>query len=311
MVASLTRRFGDGEPSELPGAIDDDRLQLPSPVAGDADPRGAGRVTPPRIGAARLRQEFEALGLPRGAVVIVHSSLSAFGTVDGGADSVVEALLQCVGGGGTVVVPTFTPQVSDPQPWSAAVRDPRIADVRRSVPLFHDALPTPMGAVPNALLARPDRLRSAHPQASVAAVGAHGEKITADHPLSYALGEGSPFERMYRLGAHILLLGVGHDRNSFLHYAESLTPSHRTKLRRFPLMVQRERLWVEAPDVGDDNSTYFPLLGAEAEAAGLIRTGTIGKAPCQLIESVPFVDRAKVRLEELLAEQDGPPPGVQ
>lgn len=253
------------------------------------------------VDASFLQQELEALGLPRGAVVMVHASLAAFGTMEGGADAVIDALRQCVGDAGTVVVPTFTPQVCDPCPQSHGFGDPQVDSARRSVPLFHDALPTPMGAVPNALLAHPGRLRGGHPQASVAALGARAREITADQPLVYALGKGSPFDRMHGMGAYILLLGVGHNHNSFLHYAESLTRRHRTKLRRFPYVIQKDRLWVETPDVGDDNGTYFPLLGTEADAAGLIRSKMIGSAPCQLMESIPFVDFAKMRLEELLA----------
>jgi aminoglycoside 3-N-acetyltransferase len=252
------------------------------------------------MNATFLQQEIHALGLPRGAVVIVHSSLSAFGEVEGGPRTVVEALRHSVGNAGTLVVPTFTPQVSDPHPQSLAFDDSLIEGARRDIPLFHDALPTPMGAVANAVLACAGRWRGAHPQASVAALGARAEQITIDQPLVYALGKSSPFERMHDLGAYILLLGVGHNRNSFLHYAESLIPHHRTKLRRFPLVIRNERLWVEAPDVGDDNGTHFPRLGTEADAAGLIRHRMIGSAPCQLMQSVPFVNFAKRRLAELL-----------
>jgi aminoglycoside 3-N-acetyltransferase len=252
------------------------------------------------VTAEFLQQEIQALSLPQGAVVIVHSSLSAFGVVKGGASAVVDAVRHSVGNAGTLVVPTFTPQVSDPYPQSPAFDDPRIEGARQDVPLFHDALPTPMGAVSNAVLACAGRWRGTHPQASVAALGAHAEQITINQPLVYALGAGSPFERMYRLGAYILLLGVGHNRNSFLHYAESLVSRHRTKLRRFPLVIRNERLWVEAADVGDDNGMHFPQLGAEADAAGLIRHRMIVSASCQLMQSVPFVDFAKRRLTELL-----------
>ena len=62
----------------------------------------------------------------------------------------------------------------------------------------------------------------------------------ADQPFIYALGKDSPLEKMYRLGAHILLLGVGHNRNSSLHYAESLVSNHRTKLRRFLYIIGGE-----------------------------------------------------------------------
>lgn len=258
------------------------------------------RASVESIDASSLQRELEALGLRRGAVVMVHSSLSAFGSIDGGAQVVLGALRHCVGDSGTVVVPTFTPQVSDPYSQSLMFDDPQVAGARQNVPLFHDALPTPMGALPNAVLSHPDRLRGTHPQASVAALGAHARAITMDQPLVYALGKDSPFDKMYGLGAYILLLGVGHNRNSFLHYAESLTIHHRRKLRRFPCMVRQNRVWIEALDVGDDNGTYFPLLGAEAKAAGLIRGRMIGSAHCQLMKSIPFVDFAKARLDALL-----------
>jgi aminoglycoside 3-N-acetyltransferase len=251
----------------------------------------------------RLQLAFTALGVPRGAVVMVHSSLSAFGAVEGGAHAVVDALRHCVGESGTMVVPTFTPQVCTPFPPEVGLGDPEMAPGRLQAPLYHDALPTPMGAVSSALLAYPERLRGRHPQASVAALGRHAKAITADQPLVYALGKHSPFDKMYSLGAYILLLGVGHNRNSFLHYAESLVPHHRTKLRRFPYEDQGERVWMEALDVGDDNGKYFPRLGAEADAAGLIRSSLIGQARCQLMESVPFVDFARSRLETWLSDE--------
>ncbi len=48
------------------------------------------------------------VGIGPGDVVFAHSSLSAFGHVEGGADAVIDALLDAVGGNGTVVLPAFT-----------------------------------------------------------------------------------------------------------------------------------------------------------------------------------------------------------
>ncbi|MFG2653442.1 aminoglycoside N(3)-acetyltransferase [Streptomyces sp. NPDC048436] len=249
-----------------------------------------------------LQEHFAAMGLAPGAVVVAHASLSAFGHIAGGATTVIDALRSTIGDGGTLVVPTFTPQISDPCPHiPAADADSAAEAARGRVPLFTDATPTPMGAVPNALLAQPGRLRGRHPQASVAALGPRAQEITDRQPYSHALGADSPFARMYRLKAHILLLGVGHNRNSFLHYAETLTPHPRAKTRRFPALLDGERAWVETPDAGDDNGRFFPSVGAEADTAGLITHRTIGAAKCQLMHSRPFTDFAVDRLTELLA----------
>jgi hypothetical protein len=80
----------------------------------------------------------------------------------------------------------------------------------------------------------PGSVRSRHPQASLAAIGAHASFIVGRQTLGFALGRASPFGRLYDIGGHILLIGVGHNRNTFLHHAESLTPHPRLKVRRFP-----------------------------------------------------------------------------
>ncbi|SNX88537.1 aminoglycoside 3-N-acetyltransferase [Streptomyces sp. TLI_55] len=251
-----------------------------------------------------LRAGFKELGLPASAVVIVHASLSAFGHIDGGPATLLGALRDHLGPYGTVVVPAFTGDaVRDPHPGAGPDAGAHVDADRAAVPLFHDKQPTLMGALPTALLADPDRLRSTHPQASVAAVGARAREITERQPFAYAVGRHSPFDRMHDLGAHILLLGVGHNRNSFLHYAESLIPNHRRKLRRFPYVIDGQRVWVEVPDVGDDNGRHFPGVGAEAEQEGLVRIGRIGGAECRLMASGPFIEFARRRLQERLAEE--------
>jgi hypothetical protein len=61
-----------------------------------------------RVTQDRVLRGLEELGIRPGEMVYVHSSLSAFGHVDGGADAVIDALLESFGPGGTVAVPTFT-----------------------------------------------------------------------------------------------------------------------------------------------------------------------------------------------------------
>ena len=67
-----------------------------------------------------------------------------------------------------------------------------------------------------------------------------------------------------------LLIGVGWNRCSALHAAETIAEHKRTKTRRFKSGPREP--WVEAPDVADDNDRLFPLVGAAWEAEiGVVR----------------------------------------
>lgn len=263
------------------------------------------RTKEPQAGgltSADLVDGWRKAGVADGMALIVHSSLSSLGPVEGGVGTVVESLRAAVGPAGTIVTPTFTWQVADPDPDHVGVPDAGVRDRRAAVPTFHaDLRSTGMGAVPEALRTLPDSVRSSHPQASVAAVGAHAADIVSRQTLGFAVGRSSPFGRLHDIGGHILLVGVGHNRNTFLHYAESLTPHPRLKVRRFPLTVDGEHVWAETLDVGNDNDTHFPTVGSEfEEQAGIVEV-MVGNARCRLVPVQPLVSFAVRRLTELLA----------
>ena len=161
--------------------------------------------------AKDLVEGWRRAGLEPGRHVVVHSSLSSLGRVRGGAASVVESLRSAVGADGTVVVPSFTPQVADPDPDGRGAPDAGVRARRDAIPTFTVDLPSPMGAIAEAVRRHPEAVRSRHPQASVAAVGARAEAIVADQPLHFALGPDSPFARLADLDGQILLIGVGHN----------------------------------------------------------------------------------------------------
>ena len=117
------------------------------------------------------------LGLNRDSDVIAHVSLSAFGHVRGGAESMLGALLAVCG---TVIMPTFTyqtmvwPEVGPPN--NACVYGNHAEENARAV-MFTLDLPADrsMGQVAEVLRRRPGTLRSAHPVLSFAAAGAHAQ----------------------------------------------------------------------------------------------------------------------------------------
>src|SRR5689334_14049282 len=68
-----------------------------------------------------LTNEFRALGMQPGDTIFVHSAYStlsrAEGGVDGGPQTVVDAILETVGAEGTLIMPTFNYDFLRGTPW--------------------------------------------------------------------------------------------------------------------------------------------------------------------------------------------------
>lgn len=131
-----------------------------------------------------LADDLGALGLEAGQTVLVHSSLRSLGWVCGGASAVVLAVLDVLGPGGTLVVPTHTSENSDPEQWSRPpVPESWWPIIRDHMPGFDPGV-TPswhMGAIAEQVRTWPTAQRSAHPQTSFAAVGARADVVVEGH----------------------------------------------------------------------------------------------------------------------------------
>ncbi len=175
----------------------------------------------PTVTREIIVQGLRRLGLDGGEAVMVHSSLSRFGHVDGGAEAVIDALREAVSPGGTVVMSALT---ITPAFVAAHVRAARQGRIDREHAIFDVAeTPTWAGRIPETFRHQPDVIRSWHPSHSVAAAGPLAEELVADHHTSAACGRGSPYERItQRDDGRILLLGVGHEVSTTMHGFEQL-----------------------------------------------------------------------------------------
>jgi len=242
---------------------------------------------------AELLADLRALDLGADArPVLVHTSLSALGWVCGGAQAVVETLVDSAGAHGTVVMPAFSAGLSDPAHWTRPpVPEEWWQVIRDSMPAF-DAARTPtraIGVVAELFRTCPGVRRSAHPQSSLAAHGPLSEEILHSHPLEDEMGDGSPLDRLYGLDARILLLGATHASNSSLHFAEHLASwsGKRTAPEGAPILRDGKRVWAAFESL-DYDSSDFARIGADfGERA---QSGKAGRGMAQIMSMCELVD---------------------
>jgi aminoglycoside 3-N-acetyltransferase len=241
-----------------------------------------------------LARDLREIGILPGMTVMVHSSLRSLGWVSGGPVAVVQALLDAVTPGGTIVMPTQTSGYSDPATWQAPpVPKEWWPIIYQTMPAF-DPLVTPteyMGRIVEVFRTWPGVLRSSHPIVSFAAWGQHAEYIIKEHALAYGLGEGSPLARIYDLDGWILMLGTGYETNTSLHLAEYRAPEPVEVVQGSPLIEDGKRVWKLYRDI-DINSDIFPEIGTAFERMGQVKIGRVGSATTRFFRQRAAVDFA-------------------
>ena len=215
------------------------------------------------------------LGINRGDVVYIHSSLSSMGFVQGGADTVIDAFLHVLGSEGTFCVPTIVYAAQGPRP-----------------PFQVASTPSEVGRITETTRLRREARRSNNPTHSVAAIGAQAEEITTGHDCGrgrpspwgeLAFGHESPWQSFYDLDATCVLLGVDWEVNTMFHYQQCLFI---------------EPFWSEFTV-----EPVFPYydrtpMGRALEDAGIVRTQQLGAAVVTCVNSQPMVDTTSALLAE-------------
>jgi len=165
---------------------------------------------------------FESLGIDGG--VEVHSSLSAFGYVEGGAEAVADALMEAFP---MVMVPAFSSGSALPAPPGVQIRRNgwrRYWWHRRpgyQPRPFHPDMPANrgVGVITETIRRRPGTVRGIHPSHSFAAAGEGAAEVigaqTYDDPMA-------PVVELCARGGWVLMLGTGLSRCTALHASEAL-----------------------------------------------------------------------------------------
>lgn len=249
------------------------------------------------ISSREIREGLEGLGLGRGMRLMVHSSLSAFGWVEEGAEGVIKALMDLVGPEGTILMPTFNHM--------------EIFEEGRAG--YFDPLETPTidGRIPDTFWRMPGVHRSLNPSHAFAAWGWDAERYTRDHHLTLTVGEGSPIGLLMRDGGYQLNLGTTHHTTTAKHLAEMIhrSPCLGYRTEAYPVRLPGGRMvehrtwgWRER-DCPITESGEF--IEREMNRHGLQQKGFVGPCPATWCK---VEDLANLVLEMLKKGYAGFPP---
>ena len=242
------------------------------------------------------------VGLEKGQTVIVHTSLSSLGFVCGGAQIVIEALLETVGKEGTIIMPTQSWKNLDPSTGVHWEEPEEWHDIiRENWPAYDkDITPTnTMGAVAEMFRKWPGTLRSNHPARSIAAWGKHAQLITENHDLSNIFGEGSPLSKLYDLDGYVLLIGVGYDKNTSIHLADARAnyPSKHNCTEHSAIMENGNRVWKAYETLFVDGEDFEEIGKAFEENCSVNKT-KLGNGILTFMKQRELVDFSVNWIEE-------------
>ncbi len=145
-------------------------------------------------------------GIQNNDTLLVHSSFRSLGGVEGGCDGFIDAMKEYLCEG-LFLVPTHT--------WANVTADSPVFDVRTTVPCI--------GALASVAAFRKDGVRSLHPTHSMAAFGARAAEFTAgEQNCTSPCPVGGAWARLYDERAKILLVGVGLNRNTYIHAIDEM-----------------------------------------------------------------------------------------
>lgn len=249
-----------------------------------------------------IADALKSVGLQAGDSVMVHTSLGKIGYVCGGAQAVIEALIETVGEDGTIMMPTQSWKNLDPETgvhWDADEAD--WDRIRENWPAYNKAI-TPtntMGAVAEMFRSWPGAVRSDHPARSVAAWGKNADYLIKNHDLSDIFGDASPVGKLYQLDGKVLLIGVDYDKNTSLHLADVRAeyPGKHTCIEHSAVMENGKRVWKAYETLSVDGED-FKDIGAAFEAAHSVNTAVIGRTKLKLMKQRELVDFAVEWIEK-------------
>ena len=224
-----------------------------------------------------LLRQIREMGITPSDTVLIHTSMRAVGEVENGAHGVIDAFRDYLTDG-LFLVPTHT--------WASVNREHPVYDVRTTVPCI--------GALPRAAAFRLDGIRSLHPTHSIWAIGkGAAEYVKGEENAPTPGTPGFAWDRLAEVNAKILLIGVGNDKNTFIHAVEEVADIP-DRLQKEPWEVTiydwygniyRHPYALHSCSRSDDVSRQFVNFEKPLTELGAQKIGRLGNADVRIVDA--------------------------
>ena len=153
-----------------------------------------------------IKSQLAQMGIKSDDTVVIHTSFKSVGEVEGGPEAFIDAFCEYLSDG-LFLVPTQT--------WANVTKDFPVYDPKTSEPCI--------GLIPRTAYKRKDGIRSLHPTHSMWAHGKDAEKfVCGEENAETPARVGGAWWKLGEVGAKILLIGVDHGRNTYIHVADEI-----------------------------------------------------------------------------------------
>ena len=236
----------------------------------------------PHVTKEDIKAGLRELGLGEGDCVGVHSSLSRFGYVEGGADAVIDAIQETVGDAGTVVMPAYSTNIE----WIEVTEEDRKLGVtrkRRYLPYKPEAVSCWTGRIPDTFWRREGAVRGPNPTHSLSAIGPKAEELCQG------------WDRLLEADGYILLLGITLKNCSSMHLAERKvrppkSPEPPGALKALMEKYEAEGLRVNVDYPGQLCYPDFEKLEGPCRERGVMKSVLIGESTVKLFRLRELID---------------------
>lgn len=229
----------------------------------------------------KIIEQLDYLNIPPKSTVIIHTSLRAVGSIDGGAETLLDTLIKYFCEHDSILlVPTHTWH----KLWSGGIT------------LDMTSPETCLGVLPTLALRDPRGTRSENPTHSVVAFGPKdrvNELLANEAYVDTPTSPSGVYAALTRSNGYIILIGVGQDKNTFIHSVDEMlgVPNRIEKaptkvtVKAYDGSISERDFYMFNEAVYGDTSLRFPKYEPAFRYHNIIKDGTLGDAKVQLTDA--------------------------